>query len=115
MKPNNRMKNGKRLNCLADTGCRGKLVLTRIDYSLKYNGKTIIVPNVEIWECDTCHEQFYPAEASQKIDLYKECSGKLMLRIDPILHKKLIRLAEENHRSLNQEIAFLLHSVAGDS
>jgi YgiT-type zinc finger domain-containing protein len=107
------MKNGKSLKCLADNGCAGKLNLKKIDYSLKHNGKTIIVPDVEILECDTCHEQFYPAQASQKIDLYKECSGKLMLRIDPVLHKKLIRLAKENHRSLNQEISFLLNSAAG--
>lgn len=102
----------KRIKCISDKSCNGNLVLKRVDYTLKHNGRTIVVPKVEIWECDTCKERFYPYEASKKIDLYKEYSGRLTLRINPKLHWKLIRLAKKHHRSLNQEISYLLEDSA---
>lgn len=102
----------KKIRCLSNKSCKGLLTLKHIDYTLKHNGKTITVPKVEIWECDTCKERFYPHEASKKIDLYKEYSGRLMLRVNPKLHWRLIRLAKKHHRSLNQEISYLLESAA---
>lgn len=102
----------KKIQCLSDKSCDGSLILKRVDYTLKHNGRTVAVPEVEVWECDTCKERFYPYEASKKIDLYKEYSGRLMLRINPELHWKLIRLAKKNHRSLNQEISYLLEDFA---
>lgn len=105
-------KKNKRIKCLSDKPCDGNLSLKRIDYTIKHESKTIVVPDVEVWECDTCREHFYPYETSKKIDLYKEYSGRLMLRIDPELHWKLIRMAKKHHRSLNQEINYLLENVA---
>ncbi|MBU1121305.1 MAG: toxin-antitoxin system HicB family antitoxin [Candidatus Omnitrophica bacterium] len=105
-------KQTKKIQCLSETPCKGHLTIKKVNYTLKHNGKTIIVPEVEIWKCDTCGKYFYPYETSQKIDLYKEFSGRLMLRIDPKLHYRLIRLSKKHHRSLNQEITYLLENAA---
>ncbi len=102
----------KKIQCISEKQCNGHLILQKIDYPLKHNGKTTVIPEIEVWECDTCGERFYPYEASKRIDLYKEYSGKIMLRTDPELHWKLVRLAQKHHRSLNQEIQYLLESVA---
>lgn len=91
---------------------QGHLTLRKINYQFKHKGKTIVIPDLEIWECDTCGEQFFPYEASKRIDFYKEFSGKLMVRIDPELHGKLNYLAKKHHRSLNQEIQNLLEAAA---
>lgn len=102
----------KKLQCLSEKNCQGQLRLKKIDYSLKHHGKTTVIPEMEVWQCDTCGERFFPYEASQRIDLAKEFSGKIMLRIDPELHGKINRLAKQHHRSLNQEIQYLLETAA---
>lgn len=103
-------KKTKKISCLSDKHCDGRLHLKRVDYSLKLKDKTISVPDIEVWECDSCSERFYPYEASKKIDLYKEYSGRLMLRLEPKIHWKLVRVAKRHHRSLNQEINYLLEN-----
>ena len=101
----------KKIQCISGKSCKGHLIPKRVDYTIKHNGKPLIVPDVEIWECDTCGEQFYPYEASKKIDLYKKHSGRFMLRIAPELHWQLVQLAKNHHRSLNQEINYLLENI----
>lgn len=101
----------KKIPCPSEKPCKGHLVFKHVDYTLKAKDKTITVPDVEVWECDTCGERFYPYEASKKIDLYKEYSGKLILRLEPELHFKLARIAKKHHRSLNQEINYLLENT----
>ena len=100
----------KKISCLSDKHCNGHLSIKRADHTIKLKDKTITVPDIEVWECDRCGERFYPYEASKKIDLYKEYSGRLMLRLEPELHWKLVRIAKKHHRSLNQEIYCLLES-----
>ncbi len=101
----------KKISCLSDRQCDGHLNLKRIDHTIKLKDRTVIVPDIEVWECDQCGERFYPYEASKKIDLYKEYSGRLMLRIEPELHWRLTRIAKKHHRSLNQEVNHLLENT----
>ncbi|MEK6732534.1 MAG: toxin-antitoxin system HicB family antitoxin [Candidatus Omnitrophota bacterium] len=101
----------KKIPCLSDKSCDGHLIFKRINYTIKLKDKTVSVPNIEVWECDLCGERFYPYEASKKIDLYKEYSGRLMLRLEPELHWKLARVANKHHRSLNQEVNYLLENT----
>ncbi len=101
-------KKREQIKCLSDKDCKGNLHFRRIDHKIKVKGRTVTVPDIEAWECDKCGEYFYPYEASRKIDLYKEYSGKLMLRLEPEVHFKLIRIAKKHHRSLNQEINYLI-------
>jgi YgiT-type zinc finger domain-containing protein len=101
----------KKIPCLSDKPCNGHLTFKRVDYVIKLKDKTVSVPNIEVWECDLCGERFYPYEASKKIDLYKEYSGRLMLRLEPELHWKLARVANKHHRSLNQEVNYLLENT----
>jgi len=108
-------KKSKEVQCLSEKGCDGTLSLKKIEHKLKVKKKTVIVPNVEVWECDRCGERFYPYEASKKIDMYKEYSGRLMLRIEPEIHLKLTRLAKQHRRSLNQEISYLLETITQKS
>jgi len=105
-------KKTEKILCLSDKHCEGHLSLKRVEHKIKLKGKTVLVPDIEVWECDRCGERFYPYEASKKIDLHKEYSGKLMLRLDPELHWKLTRIAKKHHRSLNQEINYLLENTA---
>ena len=101
----------KKIPCLSDKPCAGYLTLKRVDYAIKLKDKTVSVPDIELWECDLCGERFYPYEASKKIDLYKEYSGRLMLRLEPKLHWKLAMVANKHHRSLNQEVSYLLENT----
>ena len=104
-------KKTKKISCLSDKHCDGHLMLKRVDHTIKLKNRTVLVPNIEVWECDRCGEQFYPYEASKKIDLYKEYSGRLMLRLEPETHWKLARIAKKHHRSLNQEVNHLLENT----
>ena len=112
----------KKISCLSDKSCDGHLTFKRVNYTIKLSRKsgilpmagkdrTVSVPDIEVWECDLCGERFYPYEASKKIDLYKEYSGRLMLRLEPKLHWKLARVANKHHRSLNQEVNYLLENT----
>ena len=100
----------KNIPCLSDKPCDGHLILKRVDYTIALKDRTVSVPDIEVWECDSCKERFYPYEASKKIDLYKEYSGRLMLRIAPDIHWTLVRIARRHHRSLNQEISYLIEN-----
>ena len=101
----------KKIPCLSDKPCDGHLTFKRVNYTIKLKDRTVSVPDIEVWECDLCGERFYPYEASKKIDLYKEYSGRLMLRLEPKLHWKLARVANKHHRSLNQEVNYLLENT----
>jgi YgiT-type zinc finger domain-containing protein len=94
--------------CPADTNCDGQVHRQQLDYTFKSNGKKITVPDLEILRCNKCHEIFFPAAANERIDLYQRFSGKFLVRIPPELHSQLTQVAKAHHRSLNQEITFLL-------
>ena len=104
-------KTPEKIQCLSETPCDGQLHLKTIDHKLNVKGKTITIPDIEVWKCDLCGEHFYPYETSKKIDLYKQYSGKIMLRIRPELHLMLVRIAKNHHRSLNQEVNYLLEKT----
>ncbi|MBU0700484.1 type II toxin-antitoxin system HicB family antitoxin [bacterium] len=104
----NMKKFSKKIRCLSENPCNGELHLKTIKYKLNVKGKIIAIPDIEVWECNLCREHFYPYESSKKIDLYKQYSGKIMLRINPEIHSKLVQIAKKHHRSLNQEINYLL-------
>ncbi len=109
------MNNSKKIQCLSETPCHGQLHFKIIEHKLNVKGKIIAIPNIKVWECDLCGERFYPYESSKKIDLYKQYSGRIMLRINPEIHSELVQIAKKHHRSLNQEINYLLseHTPAG--
>jgi len=97
-----------RPRCPSDTDCNGELHRKRIDYTFESNGRKIKVPDLEVWQCDQCNEIFFPAEANERIDLSERFSGRFLVRVPPELHCQLTHVAKEHHRSLNQEITFLL-------
>lgn len=100
----------KKIACLSEKGCNGSLHLKRTEYTIRLKDRAATIPDVEVWECDRCGERFYPYETSRKIDVYKEYSGRLMLRLEPEIHWKLTKIAKKHHRSINQEINYLLES-----
>ena len=106
-----RIKNKKSLPCLSEKSCSGHLHTTQIDHTIKMDDRTISIPNIEVLKCDRCGERFYPYDSSKKIDLYKEYSGRFMVRLSPECHWKLAQLAKRHHRSLNQEIHYLLENT----
>lgn len=100
----------KKIVCLSEKGCSGSLHLKRTKHAIRLKDRAVTIPDVEAWECDRCGERFYPYETSRKIDIYKEYSGRLMLRLEPEIHCKLTKIAKKHHRSINQEINYLLDS-----
>ncbi|MBI4367199.1 MAG: toxin-antitoxin system HicB family antitoxin [Deltaproteobacteria bacterium] len=78
-----------------------------ITVTLKHRGK-FTVPDVEVDVCTQCGDRIFSAEALRKIEDYKQCTGRLLLRLEPTLHAELLRHARAAHRSLNQEITYLL-------
>ncbi len=103
-------KKKNKISCLSEKACKGHLKLKHINYKLKFKNKIITIPNIEVWECNQCGESFYTYETSKKIDLYKEYSGRLMVRLTPEIHWRLVGVARKHHRSLNQEINYLLEN-----
>ncbi|MDI6792038.1 MAG: toxin-antitoxin system HicB family antitoxin [bacterium] len=104
-------KPSKEIQCLSETPCNGHLHLKTIEHQLNIKGKSMTIPDVEVWECDSCGEHFYPYEASKQIDLYKQYSERITLRIKPELHLKLIQIAKAHQHSLNQEVNYLLEKA----
>ena len=94
--------------CIFKKNCSGKIIKTVTNYSLKINNKEIVVPDVEILKCDTCGEEMFPYKSAEKIEAYKNYSGRFIIRANPLLHKKLIEKAKKDHRSLNQEVTHIL-------
>ena len=72
------------------------------------DGRKFTVPDVEVDVCEKCGDRIFGAEALRKIEDYKQCTGKLLVRLDPALHAQLMREARESRRSLNQQISYLL-------
>jgi YgiT-type zinc finger domain-containing protein len=96
--------------CPSESNCEGALRGKTIDYRFRYQGREIVVPDVEVWVCDGCGEQVFPYESARKIETYKKYSGRLNLRINPEMHAELARRAKEHHQSLNQETSQLLEA-----
>lgn len=94
--------------CPSDTTCDGEVHRERINYTFESEGRKVTLPDLEVWQCNQCNAIFFPAEANERIDLYERFSGELSVRIPPDLHFQLTKTAEEHHRSLDQEITFLL-------
>lgn len=90
--------------CEEHPKCQGRIKVTSENYKIKSEGRTILVPEVEVWVCQKCGDKFYPAESSKKIDGYRFCSGKFSLRMDPPTHWALLHIAKSHRRSVNQEL-----------
>jgi len=103
------------LSCLSDTKCTGYLIRKRVTRTINLKGRTVTVPDVEVWECDKCGEHFFPYEASKKLESGKKYSGRIMLRLKPETHRILDKMAKKHHRSLNQEITHLLERATPES
>ena len=56
-----------------------KIVIS--DISRLYNGKTIIIPDVQYEKCSNCGEELYDGEAIDKIDSYLGLSDSSSLVI----------------------------------
>lgn len=72
------------------------------------DGRKFTVPDVEVDVCDKCGDRTFSAESLRKMEDFKQCSGRLLVRLDPSLHARLLNEARESHRSLNQQISYLL-------
>jgi len=96
----------KKQKCISEKKCSGIMVEKQIDLKLKRGKKKVTIPEVCVWECDRCGEQMFPYESAEKVEAYKEYSGRLLVRVDPLTHKRIIEKAKKDHRSLNQEISY---------
>jgi hypothetical protein len=91
-----------------EEGCAGTMMRKTRNISFQSRGKTITIPDSEYWECDTCEAMVTTQKEINR--LRKEAtepterSGRLVLRMPPELHQRLVELASQHHRSLNGEI-----------
>ncbi|MBI1745256.1 MAG: YgiT-type zinc finger protein [Acidobacteria bacterium] len=89
----------------------GTTEIKKINYQLKAKGgRKIIIPDLEIEECTHCGERIFGMKAARLIEVHKAHSGRLLVRLKPEVHAQLRELARKHHRSLNQEINFLLET-----
>ncbi|MBI2346765.1 MAG: YgiT-type zinc finger protein [Deltaproteobacteria bacterium] len=72
------------------------------------DGRKFTVPDVEVDVCEKCGDRIFSADALRKVEDYKQCTGRVLLRTDPATHARLLRLARTSHRSLNQQIAYVI-------
>lgn len=70
----------KKLLCPSNKHCEGDLVLRRINHTLTIKGNAFIIPDIEVWECNSCGERFYTYKSSKKIDLHKKLSETSSLK-----------------------------------
>ena len=103
----------KKMKCFSEENpdCKGIVYPVKVDEVVKNEVGTITLHDLEILQCDTCKEKFYPSKAIKKISAYKKYSGKFVLRVDPALHSELSTKAKQHHRSLNQEVIHLLEEA----
>ena len=74
------------------------------------DGKPHVARDVRVWDCPACGERLlhfkdWKLAAAKIRDRY---SGQFRLRLDSELHAKLAQVAEEDQRSLNQEVVYLI-------
>jgi YgiT-type zinc finger domain-containing protein len=87
----------------------GRTRLQRIAHELVVKrGKQVIIPDLEVEVCDNCGEHIFDLEAARRIEAYKKHSGRFVLQLSPELYVSLSERAINHHRSLNEEINFLL-------
>ena len=105
--------NTENMRCLSEDhpDCKGVLQSIKIDKKIKTSKGKVTLHDVEVLECDVCKEQFYPAKTLKLISAYKKYSGKFLLRVDPLLHAEIVTKAKKHHRSLNQEVSYLLEEA----
>jgi predicted HicB family RNase H-like nuclease len=103
----------KKQPCFSDDhpNCKGTLHPVTVHQTVKTESGSRAEIELELLECDTCKDRFYPSEAMKKISAYKKYSGKFVLRVDPTLHAELANAANKHHRSLNQEVSHLLEEA----
>jgi len=103
----------KNMRCFSEEhqNCKGILQTIKIDKKIKTPKGSITLHDIEVLECDTCKDRFYPAKTLKIISAYKKYSGKFVLRVNPLLHAEIATKAKKHHRSLNQEVSYLLEDA----
>jgi YgiT-type zinc finger domain-containing protein len=83
----------------------GRTRIQRIAHELvSKQGKRVVIPDLDVEVCDHCGERVFDLAAVRQIEAYKRYSGRVLLRLDPELHRRLAELAKAHHRSLNEEM-----------
>ena len=100
--------------------CSGQYAPKKRDLVLTVGGNRVTIQDTEYWECEECGAFVTAREESRRIRKearqQAEYSGRLVVRMDPSMHRQLTELAEANHRSLNGEILYRLkQSLGSDS
>ena len=102
----------KGLEC-EDPECKGHYVPKFRDITMRRAGGNINIKNSEYWECEECGNFVTSKEEVKRIGEESKkqevrYNGRLTLRLDADLHKKLAAKAEKNRRSLNNELIYRL-------
>jgi YgiT-type zinc finger domain-containing protein len=62
------------------TFCKGHLHSKETEFIARVGNQIVVIKNVPAWACENCHEAFFTAETSKKIDviLKQFHEGKLL-------------------------------------
>jgi len=83
-------------------------------FLFSYNGQKYWIPDVKVEVCDTCGEEVIEAKEIKRMEkiakekFENQYTGRFFVKIDPVLHRKLVSVSEKNGRTLHQEIAIRL-------
>ena len=90
----------------------GQYVRKFRDITLRRGGVPVTIKDSEYWECESCGTFVTSREEMKRIqELARQqtaYTGRLTLRLSPELHQQLAEEAHNNHRSLNNELAYRL-------
>lgn len=99
------------LSC-EETDCEGQYVKAFRDITLKRGGIPITIKDSAYWECGSCGSFVTSREEMKRIQesarQQTAYTGRLTVRLSPELHQQLAEEAHNNHRSLNNELAYRL-------
>ncbi len=74
------------------------------------DGTRYMAEDLEVWACAACGESLLHIKEWERAEeeIRKKYSGQFRLRVAPALHAKLVQAAKDDHRSLNQEVVYLI-------
>jgi len=98
--------------------CSGQYVKKLRDIKMRRKSGPITIQNSEYWECEECGSFVTAKEEVQRIQeqarSQESYTGRLTVRLSPELHRQLVEAAQNNRRSLNNELAYRLEQSLQD-
>ena len=89
---------------------RGRLIAANATETIVVDGRKRRIRGLRIWKCSECDESLMHGKEIRRAteEVRSRYSGQFRLRVGVHLHAKLARAAKEDHRSLNQEVVYVL-------